>query len=126
MKTTKKLSTLWIIVVMNIIIADILSVFIELELKNTLEIFGEVKTTMAIAAFILNIPILMIYFSRSLSFKLNRILNILAGFITILFVVGGGGLTPHYIICTAIEVIVLIVIIRTSWNWSVNENSIKK
>jgi len=83
MKISEKLSTLWIIVVMNIIFADILSIFIELETKNTLEILGEVKTTMALAALILNIPILMIYFSRSLALKPNRILNILASFITI-------------------------------------------
>jgi hypothetical protein len=117
MKTTKKLSTLWIIVVMNIIIADILSLFIELETKNTLEIFGEVKTTMAIAALIFNIPILMIYFSRSLAFKSNRILNIVAGCITMVFVVGGGSFMPHYIICATIEIIVLIIIIITAWQW---------
>ena len=117
MRTTEKLSTLWIIVVMNITFADILSIFIELETKNTLEILGEVKSTMAIAALILNIPILMIYFSRSLALKSNRILNILAGFITIVFVIGGGSLMPHYIISACIEVIILIIIIIKAWRW---------
>lgn len=117
MKTAEKLSTLWVIVVMNIIFADILSIFIELETKNTLEIFGEVTTTMAIAALILNIPILMIYFSKSLPFKTSRILNIVASCITLLFVLGGGSLMLHYIVCASIEVIVLIIIIITAWQW---------
>lgn len=126
MKTTQKLSTLWIIVVMNIIIADILSLFIELETKNTMEIFGEVKTTMAIAALILNIPILMIYFSRSLAFTSNRILNIVASCITMVFVVGGGSFMPHYIICATIEIIVLIIIIITAWQWKNNKSKTVK
>ncbi|MFT6967230.1 MAG: hypothetical protein ACJAT1_002459, partial [Marivirga sp.] len=40
---------------------------------------------------------LMVYFSRSLPYKTNRILNIIAGLITTVFVVGGGSLAPHYI-----------------------------
>lgn len=113
-----KLSTLWIVVMLNLIFADVLTIIIELVNKNTLhDIIGEVVTTMAIAAVITNIPILMIYFSRSLKFKINRLLNIIASFVTLLFVIGGGSLTPHYIICAGIEVIVLIIIIFTAWKW---------
>ncbi|MFT6138762.1 MAG: hypothetical protein ACJAUJ_001858, partial [Salibacteraceae bacterium] len=43
--------------------------------------------------------------------------NILAGFITIVFVIGGGSLMPHYIICASIEVIILIIIIIKAWRW---------
>lgn len=112
-----KLSTLWIIVLLNLLFADILSIIIELINKNTLDILGEVTFTMAIAAIITNIPILMIYFSRSLSYKANRILNMIASCITILFVVGGGSLLPHYIICASIEVVTLIIILKTAWKW---------
>ncbi len=112
-----KLSTLWIIVLLNLLFADILSIIIELVNKNTLDILGEVTFTMAIAAIITNIPILMIYFSRSLSYKVNRILNMIASCITILFVVGGGSLLPHYIICASIEVVTLIIILKTAWKW---------
>jgi len=117
-----KLSTLWIVVLINLLFADILSIIVELVNKNTLDILGEVTLTMAIAAIITNIPILMIYFSRSLNYKTNRILNIVASCITILFVVGGGSLLPHYVICASIEVIILIIIIRTAWKWSENGN----
>lgn len=108
---------MWIVVLINLLFADILSIIVELVNKNTLDILGEVTFTMAVAALITNIPILMIYFSRSLSYKVNRILNIIAGCITILFVVGGGSLLPHYVICASIEVIILIIIIRTAWKW---------
>jgi len=118
-----KISTLWIVVMLNLIFADILSIIVELVNKNTLgDILGEVTSTMAIAAIITNIPILMIYFSKSLDYKANRILNIIASCITIVFVIGGGSLLPHYVICASIEVVVLIIIIRTAWNWSEKEN----
>jgi DMSO/TMAO reductase YedYZ heme-binding membrane subunit len=113
-----KLSTLWIVVMLNLIFADILSIIVELVNKNTLgDILGEVTTAMAIAAILTNIPIFMIYFSRELSYKINRSLNITTAILTLIYVVGGGSLTPHYIICGAIEVIVLLYIIKTSWKW---------
>jgi hypothetical protein len=101
----------------NLLFADILSIMVELVNKNTLDIIGEVTTTMAIAAVLTNIPILMIYFSKSLNYKINRILNIIASVITILFVIGGGSLTPHYIICGSIEVVLLTIIIWKAWKW---------
>lgn len=113
-----KISTLWIVVMLNLIFADILSIIVELVNKNTLDdILGEVTSTMAIAAVLTNIPILMIYFSRVLPFKINRSLNISAAILTIVYVVGGGSLTPHYVICGAIEVIILFYIIKTAWKW---------
>ena len=117
MNTNTKLSTLWVVVILNLLFADILSIMVELVNKNTLDIIGEVTTTMAVAALITNIPILMIYFSKALNHRLNRLFNIIAGVITIIFVIGGGSLTPHYIICAGIEVIVLIIIIWTAWKW---------
>lgn len=115
-----KLSTLWIVIMLNMIFADILSIMIELAGKNTLEIIGnDIKTTMAIAAIITNIPILMIYFSRVLPHKINRISNIVAGIITIIYIVGGGSLTPHYIIIATIEVLLLLIIIWSALKWRV-------
>jgi len=113
-----KLSTLWIVVMLNLIFADILSIIVELVNKNTLgDILGEVTSTMAVAAILTNIPILMIYISRGLSYKINRSLNITAAILTLIYVIGGGSLTPHYIICGAIEVIALLYIIKIAWKW---------
>mgnify|MGYP000271209308 CR=1 FL=1 len=118
MNTTTKLSTLWIVFTLNLILADVLSIFIELVNKNTLDgIIGEVTSTMAVAAIIINMPILLIYFSRVLSFKINRILNIVIAILMIVFVIGGGSFLPHYIICATIEIVVLLMIIREAWKW---------
>ena len=123
MDTKVKLSTLWIAIMFNLLFADILSIMVELVNKNTLDIIGKIKSTMAIAAVVTNIPILMIYFARQLNHKANRILNIIAGLVTIIFVIGGGSLTPHYIICASIEVVLLVIIIWTAWKWVNTENN---
>ena len=118
MNIKTKLSTLWIVVMLNLIFADILSIMIELVNKNTLDIIGgNVTTTMVIAAIITNIPILMIYFSRVLPYKSNRRLNIVAAFITIIYIVGGGSLLPHYLVIAGIEVLLLLSIIWIAWKW---------
>jgi hypothetical protein len=117
--TRVKLSTLWIVVMMNMIFADIFSIMVELVNKNTLDgMPGEVKTVMAIAAVITNIPILMIYLSRVLPHKSNRWTNIIAAVFTIIYVVGGASSFPHYYIIAGIEVIILMAIIIKSWRWN--------
>lgn len=113
-----KLSTLWIVVMLNLIFADILSIMVELVNKNTLgAILGEVTSTMAIAAVLTNIPILMIYFSRVLPYKTNRYMNIGGAILIIIYVVGGGSLMPHYLVCAGIEIIVLLFILRNAFKW---------
>jgi len=124
MKTNKtvdtrvKLSTLWIVVVVYMIFADIFSIILELDQKGTLgEMPTDAKTMMALAAFLTSIPILMIYFARVLPYKANRLLNIIAGIFTILCVVGDGLLLPHYVIVASIEVVILLIIIVKAWKW---------
>lgn len=112
-----KLSTLWIVVLINMIFADIFSIMVELVDKDTLNIPGDVKTVMAIAAIVTNIPILMIYFSRILEYKANRIINMIAAVLTIIYVIGGGDTAPHYLIIASIEVIFLILIFVYSLRW---------
>jgi hypothetical protein len=74
---------------------------------------------MAIAAVVTNIPILMIYFSRTLPYKPNRLINIIAAIFTIIYVAGGASFFPHYYIIGSIEVVVLLIIIIKSWKWKV-------
>ena len=119
MKT--KLSTLWIVVMFNMLFADIFTIMVEFVDTNGIYLPGEVKIVMAIAAFVTNIPILMIYFSRIMPYKLNRICNIVAGIFTIIYVIGGGSITPHYIIIASIEVILLIMVIINAWKWTETE-----
>jgi Family of unknown function (DUF6326) len=112
-----KLSTLWIVVMMNMIFADIFSIMIELVNKNTLAIPGDVKVIMTIAAVVTNIPILMIYFSRVLPYYWNRLSNIVAGILTIVYIIGPGDTSVHYVIIATIEVIILLIIIVKTWKW---------
>ncbi|WP_143751928.1 DUF6326 family protein [Maribacter sp. 4U21] len=114
-----KLSALWVVVMLNLIFADILSIMVQLIDQSALEIMGDdVRLTMAIAAVITNIPILMIYFSRVLPYRINRLLNIIAAILTLIFVIGGGSTLPHYLICASIEVMLLLFIIYSAYQWS--------
>ena len=122
METKSKLSIMWIVVMLNMIFADIFSIMVELVNKDTLHIPGDVKVIMAIAAIVTNIPILMIYFARVLPYKPNRWANIIAGILTIIYIVGGGDMAPHYIIIAAIEVICLLSIMVSSLKWKNPEN----
>jgi hypothetical protein len=115
MKSEEKLSLLWILLVANIIIADILSVFIAFGDPSVINIPGNPRTVMAVSAILLNIPILMIYLSRVLRPKLNRKLNIIAAVITMIFVLGGASSLPHYIVIAVIETVIIAVIIKTAW-----------
>lgn len=112
-----RLSTLWILVMFNMIFADIFSIMVELVNKDTLQIPGDVKIVMAIAAIVTNIPIFMIFLSRMLKPKLNKITNIVAGVLTLIYVIGGGDFAPHYIIIASIETALLIAIIIYAWKW---------
>jgi len=121
MDVKTKLSTLWIVLLLNMIYADIYSIIIELVDGNVLDIPGEVHTIMAIAAILTNIPIMMVFLSRLLNYTLNRRLNIGAALFTILYVVGGGDTAPHYLIVATIEIILLITILVNAWRWKETE-----
>ena len=118
MDTKGTLSTLWLLVMLNIIFADILSLMLALVYMDTIDIIGkDIAITMAIAAIITNIPILMIYLSRKLPFKINRTLNILAAIFTCIYIIGGGSSAPHYIILASMEIVMLFAIIRIALSW---------
>lgn len=113
----QRLSILWILVLFNMLFADVFSIMVELVNKNTLQIPGDVMMVMAVAALITNIPIFMIFLSRVLAQKLNRICNIIAALLTIVYVIGGGDSAPHYLIVAAIEIALLISILVIAWKW---------
>lgn len=63
---------------------------------------GQIQVTqglMLVISIILEIPIAMILMSRVLKYQANRWANILAGIVTILFVIGGGNPSLSYIFC---------------------------
>ncbi|UNY99223.1 DUF6326 family protein [Zhouia spongiae] len=115
--TEVKLSTLWVLVMLNMVFADIFSIIVELISNDVLNIPGNVRSMMAIAAILTNLPIIMIFLSRVLSYKFNRIFNILVGVFTIIYIIGGGSTLVHYLIIASIEIALLFVIIITAFRW---------
>jgi len=115
------LSTLWIIVMISIISADIFG-FIE---PGTLEGIinsetGFELTPVLIAIFSLFqvIPIAMILVARLFRRDVNRWLNISASVLTLLYVLGGGNWeSTSYFVFAAVEVIAMLMIIWLAWRW---------
>ena len=114
------LSTLWIVVMINMLKADILSLYIPGALDEVARTAGEtpIPLLMLGGAIVMEISIAMIILSRVLKYRVNRWANIITSLITIAFVVGGGSPYPHYIFIATIEVVCLLAIIWNAWKWS--------
>jgi hypothetical protein len=116
-----KLSALWIVVMLNIVFADILSFMLpgslEAMMTGTAAPFPITQEIMLVFAIMLEIPIIMIFLSRILKYKLNRPANIIASVITIIFVIGGGSTNLHYIFFATVETVCMLMIIYLAWKW---------
>jgi hypothetical protein len=118
------LSTLWIVVMINMLKADILSLYIPGSLDEVARTAGETPITQLMlgGAIMMEISIIMIILSRILKYRANRWVNIITSIITIAFVVGGGASYPHYIFIATVEVVCLLLIIWNAWTWSSTED----
>jgi hypothetical protein len=114
------LSTLWIVVMINMLKADILSLYIPGALEEMAEFAGAtpIPLVMLGGAIMMEISIVMILLSRVLKYRANRWANMIAAVITIAFVVGGGSTYPHYLFIAAIEIVGLLLIIWYAWKWT--------
>ena len=114
------LSTLWVVVMINMLTADILSLYIPGAVDELVKSAGETQITqrMLVGAIMMEISIIMIILSRVLKYGVNRWLNIITAIITIAFVVGPGSSYPHYIFIATVEVVCLLLIIWNAWKWS--------
>lgn len=113
------LSTLWIVVMINMLKADILSLYIPGAADELVRFAGEtpIPQLMLGAAVIMEIAIVMIVLSRVLPQRVNRWANIIVAVLMIAFVAGGGSTYPHYIFIAAVEVVCLLLIIWLAWRW---------
>ena len=122
MDTKVLLSTLWIVVMINMAYADILGLFIpgtlEEVAKTSVSTGTPITQLMLGGAIMLEIPIAMIFLSRVLKYKVNRWANIITSVITIAYVVGGGSPYPHYIFIATIEVVCMLLIVWYAWKWT--------
>lgn len=118
MKTRDKLSALWIVVMFNMVYADILSLVLVQTGRASVVAPAGLEITqgfmLAMAAFI-EIPILMTVLSRILSNRASRWANVVAAPVTSLFVIGGGSGDWHYIFFASVELACLVAIIGLAW-----------
>jgi hypothetical protein len=122
MDTKVLLSTLWIVVMINMLKADILSLYIpgalEEVAKTSVSTGTPIPQLMLGGAIMMEVSIAMIILSRVLKYGVNRWVNIITSIITIVFVVGGGVSYPHYIFIATVEVLCLLLIVWNAWKWS--------
>ena len=115
------LSTLWVVVMINLLTADILGLYIPGtagELAKTSASTGTPIPQLMLGGAVMNeLAIVMIILSRVLNYGLNRWVNIIVSLITIAYVVSGGIAYPHYIFIATVEVICLLLIIWLAWKW---------
>ena len=124
-----RISTLWVILLFNMAFADIVGFAYPGALAELMAIgtdgvsFGNAEGIvitpefLLIAAIFIEVAILMVYLSRVLARKPNRIANFVAAVLTAVFIIGGGSLKLHYIFFASIEITTLIVIVILAWGW---------
>jgi len=116
------LSTLWIVVMINMLKADILSLNIpgaaEEVARTSASAGASIPQLMLIGAIMGQLGIAMIILSRVLKYGINRWVNIVVGIVTIAYIWGGMSSYPHYIFIATVETLCLLLIIRFAWKWS--------
>lgn len=114
-----KLSALWTVVMIYMVFIDVLGLYIPGSQEEILKTAGDTPVTLLMlgAAVMLAAPIAMIFFSRVLKPGINRWANIVVGVITIVFVIGGGTLQPHYLFLGTLETLAMLYIIWLAWTW---------
>ena len=116
------LSTLWIVVMINMLKADILSLYIpgaaEEVAKTSASTGVSIPQLMLGAAVVGELVIAMIILSRVLKHGINRWVNIVVGMFTIAYIWGGAASYPHYTFIAVVETFCLLLIIWNAWKWT--------
>ena len=113
-----RLSTLWVVVMFNMVFADILTFIKPGALQELWAGQAGVHITPGLLlgfAILTEIPIAMIFACRILKRGANRWANTVAAVITAAYVVGGGSLTPHYVFFAAVEIACMAGIVWSVW-----------
>jgi hypothetical protein len=125
-KIQTRLSTFWIVVMINMAFADIIGFMIpgalEKIMNGSAASFPITQELMLAFAIITEIPIVMIFLSRVLKNKFNRWVNIIASIITIVFIVAGGSSDLSYRFFETIEIVCLLLIAWYAWKLPKQEN----
>jgi len=123
MDIREQLSILWIVVMLNMLYADVLSFLNPEVLRGLMAGYAEgVRVTQQLlvgSAVMVEIPILMVPLSRILRPTVNRWANLVAIALTTAFIIVGGSARPHYLFLGAIELVCLALILRLVLRWRV-------
>jgi hypothetical protein len=115
------LSSLWIVVMINMLKADILSLFIPGSLDEVARTAASTGATvpqlMLGAAVMGQLAIAMIILSHVLKYGVNRWANIVVGIVIIAYIWGGMASYPHYIFIASVETLCLLLIIGFAFTW---------
>ena len=115
------LSTLWIVVMINMLKADILSLFVpgtaEEVAKTAASMGASIPQLMLGGAIMGQLAIAMIVLSRVLKYGINRWVNIVVGIVIIAYIWGGAAAYPHYIFIASVETLCLLLIVGFAWTW---------
>jgi hypothetical protein len=112
------LSTLWVVVMFNMVFADILTFITPGALQALWSGQSGVHLTGGLLlafAVLLEIPIAMIFVSRILKPRFNRWANTIAAVVTTAFVIGGGSLDLHYLFFATVETACMALIVWSVW-----------
>ena len=119
--TKALLSTLWIVVMINMLKAGILSLFIpgaaEEVARTSANAGASIPQLMLVGAVMGQIGIAMIVLSRVLKYGINRWANIVASVVTIAYIWGGAASYPHYIFIASVETLCLLLFVGFAWTW---------
>ncbi len=115
------LSTLWIVVMINMLKADIFSLNIpgsaEEVARTAASAGASIPQLMLAGAIMGQLAIAMIVLSRVLKYGINRWVNIVVGIVIIAYIWGGMASYPHYIFIASVETLCLLLIIYIAWIW---------
>ncbi|MEO0688532.1 MAG: DUF6326 family protein [Cyanobacteria bacterium J06649_11] len=115
------LSTLWIFILLNVIFRDLHEFarpgFIEEMMTGVVNGVQITEELMLIGGIMAEIPISMVLLSRILNYKVNRWANVIAGALTIAFVINNGVKDLDDIFFAIIEVVSLSFIIWIALRW---------
>lgn len=121
-----RLSTLWIVVLFNMLYADILSFLRPEFLRELTTGYAEgIRVTQPLlvgSAVMVEIPILMVLLARILKPAVNRRANFVAIPLTAAFIIAGGSTSPHYLFLATVELVFLALILRHVWRWRVDKS----
>lgn len=115
------LSNLWLLVYLNILTADVLSLNIpgsdELLKATSVSMGMPIPQLMLFGAVTNELSIVMILLSRVLKYRVNRWVNIVMSIVTIAYIWGLSSPYPHYTFIATVETVCLLLIIWNAWKW---------